>query len=749
MRNLLKIIISALQTWTNKRIKSNTPDWNQNDSNGDGYIKNRPFYTDGDEVVQIDKKYLPDATSFVPEGALRPDYEIYDETQVGYIKNRPCYYKPMLEYNATEEKSFGGTSSTYWRINNTVDFMPNCTYRVSGAIEYTHSDYPSTTFEQSFDFNASYGYVAYHWQGINFGNNMKFYAPNNHYLRFDGICDGSSDGNGCICAFVATGVGSGSRTFTVKKFILNIEILKQLDEHVIPDTIARVEQIPLIDTTLSIEGAAADAKVVGEELAKRPTTTEVNQQLITNTDGVTTWESRSAFKMVEYIGDDGLVETGWIEPTSDVTEIVASEFYRQELPSDIYYPNVETIDNYAFRQATGVKRAIFPKVTTLGSGVFRQCNSLEYIYMPLLETLKYSTFQQCTNLKTILLPKVKKLIYGSEFDNCTALQSICMPALIELQAPAFSNCKSLITMDFPKLRTLIWRAIDSTNVGLQALILRSKTMCVLDRTFRTGNPIEAGTCYIYVPSALVETYKTDAVWSNYASQIRAIEDYMDICGENPDEFSVKMTDAIDAMLTVMGAPADAKATGDAINAVDAKLDNLIEERIDNLIEKEEALIQIAKPKDYIALIDQVNGYTYLVSMRNGSLVSEAGVQSIQVTTMPTNIETEYTHGEYIDTTGMVITATCFDGTTRDITDEVQVGYVKENVGAEVTYIQAGVAITTVVPVTVIAFDAETILVDFEYTDNGDDTYTITGWKGTYNGETSTEMIVPNYGCIIV
>jgi hypothetical protein len=45
----MKTILSALQIWTKKLIKKNTPDWNQNDPNGDGYIKNRPFYEKGEK----------------------------------------------------------------------------------------------------------------------------------------------------------------------------------------------------------------------------------------------------------------------------------------------------------------------------------------------------------------------------------------------------------------------------------------------------------------------------------------------------------------------------------------------------------------------------------------------------------------------------------------------------------------------------------------------------------------------------
>ena len=41
------------------------------------------------------------------------------------------------------------------------------------------------------------------------------------------------------------------------------------------------------------------------------------------------------------------------------------------------------------------------------------------------------------------------------------------------------------------------------------------------------------------------------------------------------------------------------------------------------------------------------------------------------------------------------------------------------------------------------------LIDFEYTDNGDGTYTLTAWKGTKNGVPSTELVIPNMASIIL
>ena len=40
---------------------------------------------------------------------------------------------------------------------------------------------------------------------------------------------------------------------------------------------------------------------------------------------------------------------------------------------------------------------------------------------------------------------------------------------------------------------------------------------------------------------------------------------------------------------------------------------------------------------------------------------------------------------------------------------------------------------------------ENILIDFYYTKNSDGTYTLTAWKGTYNGEPSNKCFIPYTG----
>jgi hypothetical protein len=62
------------------------------------------------------------------------------------------------------------------------------------------------------------------------------------------------------------------------------------------------------------------------------------------------------------------------------------------------------------------------------------------------------------------------------------------------------------------------------------VILRANEAATVQSNSFQSSAIASGTGYVYVPRALVDTYKAATNWSAYASQIRAIEDYPEITG---------------------------------------------------------------------------------------------------------------------------------------------------------------------------------------------------------------------------
>ena len=144
----------------------------------------------------------------------------------------------------------------------------------------------------------------------------------------------------------------------------------------------------------------------------------------------------------------------------------------------------------------------------------------------------------------------------------------------------------------------------------------------------------------------------------------------------------------------------------------------------------------------LIITDKVTGYPYIISMIDKKIVYESLCDgNIYVAQMP--IQTIYGVNDTINTDGMIIAAECEDGSTKEI-----VNYTSSTISNDgivtITYIENGKEYTTTFTVEVI--DG---LEDFYYADNGDGTVTITGWKGTLNGISSTEMVFPNDSRVIL
>ena len=139
-------------------------------------------------------------------------------------------------------------------------------------------------------------------------------------------------------------------------------------------------------------------------------------------------------------------------------------------------------------------------------------------------------FYYCKILTTANFPAATS-IGGNSFYSCNSLTTVDFPVATSIGSNAFRGCSSLTTVDFPVATSIGSYAFRDCS-SLTTLILRNPdVVCTLSNTNAfTSTPIASGTGYIYVPSALVDSYKAETNWSTFADQIRAIEDYPDITG---------------------------------------------------------------------------------------------------------------------------------------------------------------------------------------------------------------------------
>lgn len=188
------------------------------------------------------------------------------------------------------------------------------------------------------------------------------------------------------------------------------------------------------------------------------------------------------------------------------------------------------VRSYAFEQSQVLKKVVLPKVTIIMSSAFCGCNALEEAQFESLESIGYDAFERC-GIKNIDMSKVKS-VDTSAFSRSNIMKAK-MPLVESLGRSAFQYCSALTILDISNPDAVKVPNIDGYNTfesctSMKALVLRS-TSQMIKLTASGDNKLPPtvtdGTCFIYVPRTLLETYKTATNWSVYAEQFRALEDY--------------------------------------------------------------------------------------------------------------------------------------------------------------------------------------------------------------------------------
>ncbi len=203
-------------------------------------------------------------------------------------------------------------------------------------------------------------------------------------------------------------------------------------------------------------------------------------------------EMAAAIQAIETGGDvDALIERTATDITSNATIIGDNTFS--------YYRTLITAD--------------FPLATTVDKNGFYCCSGLETLNLPKVKSIGYNSCNGCSALETVYLPECEMIDY-SGFSGCKALEKIDLPCVTEMGSYAFRYGYSL--------KAVIMRKAALCSVGSSPFI---DCYHILGTVNETYNPNGAKDGYIYVPSAVIEEYKTTVPWSSYADQFRALEDY--------------------------------------------------------------------------------------------------------------------------------------------------------------------------------------------------------------------------------
>ena len=169
--------------------------------------------------------------------------------------------------------------------------------------------------------------------------------------------------------------------------------------------------------------------------------------------------------------------------------------------------NAARVGAYGVYQRKNLEKVTMPELTRIEQYGFAGCSAIEEFYVPKLKSTGNRAFYSCKNLRSINVESAEGFAIQA-FQGCTSLEKIDLPSIKEFSRGAFEDCSALTTV-----------------------IFRPETMVsVSGGDIFSNTPIANGTGYVYVPSALVDTYKQSGDWTTYANQFRAIEDYPEITG---------------------------------------------------------------------------------------------------------------------------------------------------------------------------------------------------------------------------
>ena len=177
---------------------------------------------------------------------------------------------------------------------------------------------------------------------------------------------------------------------------------------------------------------------------------------------------------------------------------------------------ITVIGTSAFQGCAALVEARCPEVASIGSGAFENCTSMTSANYPKATQVASNAFDWCSNLREVCIGIREIGRYASMFRGCS-LNKLVLPAVTTVGYYAFRDAHIKI-IDYWVVERI--DNITSTLSAIDHIVLRKTDgVCVRD------NSSDNTSTLIYVPSALIEDYKTATNWSANADQLRVLEDY--------------------------------------------------------------------------------------------------------------------------------------------------------------------------------------------------------------------------------
>ena len=185
----------------------------------------------------------------------------------------------------------------------------------------------------------------------------------------------------------------------------------------------------------------------------------------------------------------------------------------------VHFTGLISIADYAFQSCTALASISFPEsLATIGQQAFRNCTVLSAINFPTrMEEIKMHAFWGCTSLKTLRLPD------GITTANCgyqSGIEELYIPDSVETVAQ-FTECTNLRKVDIGTgVKSFLQNAFNA-DLAIEIFIIRANAI----PSYAGWTLPDAFSGMIYVPDALMESYKTTAGWRNFSTRYKPLSEY--------------------------------------------------------------------------------------------------------------------------------------------------------------------------------------------------------------------------------
>ena len=183
-----------------------------------------------------------------------------------------------------------------------------------------------------------------------------------------------------------------------------------------------------------------------------------------------------------------------------------------------YNDRISMVGGYAFSGCSALASIDFPNCTNVGVYAFNNCKLLTNVNLPNCTKVYGAAFNDCQLLTNINLQNCTYLD-DNVFYHCSALISIDLPNCSHMEGGVFNYCASLIIAKIP-ICTNIGGGTFANCINLTQVYLNSVSK-VTTLTYNNTFSHSPNLTSVYVPSSLVDAFKTARYWSSISNKIVA------------------------------------------------------------------------------------------------------------------------------------------------------------------------------------------------------------------------------------